>query len=164
MVNKSAIVLYLTLTLTLVGCGSVGNRFAGTAGTAPLYPVIGNSLQPAGSQGTFDNNNPQQAFAINEPENKAPVTRQTIIGAWTVSTADTNCQMFLALTKWAQGFRAASRACVDATLSDIQAWDVQNDTVMLFNSTGQQSAILYRTGDERYDGVTLNGVAISFTR
>ena len=87
-----------------------------------------------------------------------------MVGAWTVSTSGSNCQIFLALTKWSGGYRAASRGCSAAAISDVQAWDVKNNQVVLVNSAGSQAATLYRSADERYDGSTSGGGAISFSR
>ena len=63
-----------------------------------------------------------------------------MVGAWTVSTGGSNCQIFLALTKWSGGYRAASRGCSAAAISDVQAWDGKNNQVVLVNSAGSQAA------------------------
>ena len=69
-------------------------------------PINSDGVQDLGQEGQL----PTQ-FIITEPTDKTPVTRQTMVGAWTVSALDESCQMFLALTKWTKGFRAASRGC-----------------------------------------------------
>ncbi len=92
------------------------------------------------------------------------VTREALVGAWQVSTGGSNCQIFLALTKWSGGYRAASRGCAAAALSDVQAWDVKGKQVVLVNSNGGTAARLYRSGQTRYNGSTSAGGAISFSR
>ena len=92
------------------------------------------------------------------------VTREALVGAWQVSTGGSNCQIFLALTKWSGGYRAASRGCSAAAMSDVQAWDVKGKQVVLVDSNGATAARLYRTGGTRYDGSTTGGGAISFSR
>ncbi|MCJ8310492.1 MAG: protease inhibitor Inh/omp19 family protein, partial [Hyphomicrobiales bacterium] len=109
-----------------------------------------------------ENNN--QVASLQPPANAQPVTRQAMVGAWTVSTAGSNCQIFLALTKWSGGYRAASRGCSAPAISDVQAWDVKDKQVVLVNSAGGTAATLYRSSDQRYDGSTNGGGAISFTR
>lgn len=98
------------------------------------------------------------------PADSRPVTRQAMVGAWTVSTGGTNCQIFLALTKWSGGYRAASRGCSAASISDVQAWDVKDKQVVLVDSSGSTAATLFRSGETRYDGSTKTGGAISFVR
>lgn len=104
------------------------------------------------------------AAPTQEPAGAKPVTRQAMVGAWTVSTSGTNCQIFLALTKWSGGYRAASRGCSAAAISDVQAWDVKGKQVVLVDSSGSTAATLFRSADTRYDGSTKTGGAISFTR
>jgi hypothetical protein len=87
-----------------------------------------------------------------------------MVGAWTVSTDGSSCQIFLALTKWSGGYRAASRGCSAPAISDVQAWDVKNKQVVLVNSAGATAATLYRSSEQRYDGSTNGGGAISFSR
>jgi len=149
---------------------------------APLVPVQSGALQPTappvGAAGTTPNAGDTQvaglpetpeattqaAKPVTEAKDKTPVTRQTMVGAWTVSTGGSNCQIFLALTKWSGGYRAASRGCSAAAVSDVQAWDVKGDQVVLVNSSGAQAATLFRSASERFDGSTSGGGAISFSR
>ena len=122
-------------------------------------PINSDGIQDLGQEGQL----PTQ-FIITEPTDKTPVTRQTMVGAWTVSALDESCQMFLALTKWTKGFRAASRGCSAPVLTSMAAWDVSDDRVILFDNNGAQTTILYRTGPQRFEGATLDGFAISFAR
>lgn len=137
---------------------------------APLPPVQQGDLQPVaptdqqgipaapGADGTT------QVASAEPPAGAQPVTRQAMVGAWTVSTGGSNCQIFLALTKWSGGYRAASRGCSAPAISDVQAWDVKGKQVVLVTSAGNTAATLYRSSEQRYDGSTNGGGAISFTR
>lgn len=92
------------------------------------------------------------------------VTKEALVGAWQVNTGASQCQLFLSLTTWSGGYRAASRGCASPALSDVQAWDVKGKQVVLINSSGSTAARLYRSGATRYDGSTAIGQAISFSR
>lgn len=133
---------------------------------SPTAPPAGQPLPDA--QPTADNLSepaqPETQVASTEPANAQPVSREAMVGAWTVSTQGSNCQIFLALTKWSGGYRAASRGCSAAAISDVQAWDVKGNQVVLVNSAGSTAATLYSSGGERYDGSTSGGSAISFSR
>lgn len=137
---------------------------------APLTPVEQGELQPAapadnqGVPALPDEQLGTQIASAEPPANAQPVTRQAMVGAWTVSTGGSSCQIFLALTKWSGGYRAASRGCSAPAISDVQAWDVREKQIVLVNSAGSTAATLYRSSEQRYDGSTVGGGAISFTR
>ena len=116
------------------------------------------SLEPGGTE-----------VAAVEPERKPvataqPVSREAMIGAWTVSAGGKNCQIFLALTKWSGGYRAATRGCGGSDIAGVQAWDVKANRIVLVDASGGQAASLTKTGDTRYNGSTQGGGSISFTR
>ena len=135
---------------------------------APTQQVQNQGLQPidppTDQVAAVEQTTEEAKPVANAEANAQPVTRQAMIGAWTVSTGGANCQIFLALTKWSGGYRAASRGCSAAAISDVQAWDVKGKQVVLVDSSGSQAATLYRSGDTRFDGSTKGGGAISFTR
>ena len=127
----------------------------------PITPTVRAPAVPSGSIPAIE----QPVIARADPSVGAkPVSRQAMIGAWTMSTGGNNCQIFLALTKWSGGYRAASRGCSAAAISDVQAWDVHGKQVVLVESSGSTAATLYRSSDTRFDGSTKNGDAISFSR
>ena len=104
-----------------------------------------------------------------EPETKPvetaqPVSREAMIGAWTVAAGGKNCQIFLALTKWSGGYRAATRGCGGSDIAGVQAWDVKSNRIVLVDASGGQAATLSKTGDTKYAGSTQGGGSISFTR
>jgi hypothetical protein len=93
----------------------------------------------------------------------APVSRDGLVGAWKVSSGGGNCQIFMALTKWTGGYRAASRGC-PGQVADVSAWDVSGSQVVLKDSSGGTVANLSNSGGTRYDGTTSGGQAISLYR
>ena len=171
--------------LVLSGCTRTNLNQGGTLPTAqnqpaplqpaPLTPVKERQLQPV--QPVPEKPQVVEAPTPVPPEkeeikvakvdpsaNAKPVTRQAMIGAWTVSTGGSNCQIFLALTKWSGGYRAASRGCSAAAISDVQAWDVKGKQVVLVDSSGGTAATLFKSSETRFDGSTKSGGAISFSR
>ncbi|MBU4529861.1 MAG: protease inhibitor Inh/omp19 family protein [Hoeflea sp.] len=100
-----------------------------------------------------------EVAAANAPE----VTREALIGRWSASSGGSTCDVFLSLTKWTGGYRAASRGCV-GNAAAISAWDVQGKQVILSDSSGNQVARLYQSANERYDGSTSAGQPISLSR
>lgn len=92
-----------------------------------------------------------------------PVTREEMVGAWRVSTEGADCQMFMALTRWSTGFRAASRGCPGDTAS-VSSWNISGNRVVLSDSGGNQVATLFSSGTGRFDGQTASGRAISLAR
>ena len=93
----------------------------------------------------------------------APITRNSVLGAYKVTTTGGNCQIILSLTKWTGGYRAASRGCPGA-VADVSAWDVSGSQVVLKDSGGSQVASLSKSGGSRYDGQTNGGQTISLYR
>lgn len=101
--------------------------------------------------------------SIQDVASAEPVTKEQMVGAWQVSTAGSSCQMFMALTQWTGGFRAASRGC-PGDAADVSAWNVSGNQVVLSDSGGNRVATLFRSGTDRYDGQTNGGRAISLSR
>ena len=93
----------------------------------------------------------------------APVTREGLVGAWRVSAGGGNCQIFMALTQWTGGYRAASRGC-PGQVADISAWDVSGSQVVLKDNQGGTVATLNNTGGTRFEGSTSSGTQISLYR
>ena len=130
--------------------------------TTPAPPTAPAAPQPIPADPTPTPEPVQVAKAA--PTSGKPVTRQALVGAWTVSSGGSNCQLFLALTKWSGGFRAAPRGCASTDIKDVAAWDVKGTQVVLVSTSGSQIATLFRSSDERFDGSTSNGNSISFSR
>lgn len=101
--------------------------------------------------------------SVTEVASAEPVTREALVGAWKVSTSGSSCQMFMALTQWTGGYRAASRGC-PGDAANVSAWDVRGQQVVLSDSSGNQVATLFSSGAGRFDGQTVSGRAISLSR
>lgn len=92
-----------------------------------------------------------------------PISRNSVLGAYKVTTTGGNCQIILSLTKWTGGYRAASRGCPGA-VADVSAWDVSGNQVVLKDSGGSNVANLSSAGGSRYEGRTKTGQQISLYR
>lgn len=167
--RKCIALIALSGLVAIAGC----SRFSspGPGQPSPLAPApVGNvqsgQLDPAG-QGAFPeaptttgpSEQELQQVAATAPD----VTLDSMVGRWTISTGGNSCDVFLALTKWTGGYRAASRGCIDQAAL-ISAWDVQGKQVLLSDSDGNQFATLYKTGESQFSGSTTVGQAVNLTR
>lgn len=121
--------------------------------TAPASPTIAT---------TTTTETPETEVASLPTGTGGPVTREQMVGAWKVSINGSSCQMFLALTKWSGGFRAASRGCPGAA-ANITAWNVSGNQVQLKDSNGGTVAVLLASGPTRYAG-SASGTPITLSR
>lgn len=172
----------LAALLALAGCQQSAPSFGGgnaSAGPAPLPSaprgqVFANQLPPpppppASAAPTTPGAPPAPGApgaAPNAPVQTAsagPVTREGLVGAWRVTSDGGNCQIFMALTQWAGGYRAASRGC-PGQVADVSAWDVSGNQVVLRSSGGDTVATLNNAGGTRYEGTTTGGQPISLFR
>ncbi|MFD2239209.1 protease inhibitor Inh/omp19 family protein [Aureimonas populi] len=119
------------------------------APTAPATPPVADASAPGAA--------PVQSASA------GPVTREGLVGAWRVSSGGGNCQIFMALTQWTGGYRAASRGC-PGQVADVSAWDVSGSQVVLKDSGGGTVATLNNAGGTRYEGSTTGGQQISLYR
>ncbi|MDZ7823844.1 MAG: AprI/Inh family metalloprotease inhibitor [Ahrensia sp.] len=103
------------------------------------------------------------APSVQNVSTNAPVTKEALVGAWKVSTSGSSCQMFMALTKWSGGFRAASRGC-PGDAAAVTAWNVSGNRVVLSDTNGNEVATLFPTGSGAYNGQTKGGSAITLSR
>lgn len=126
----------------------------------PPPPV---TAPPVDTQPQTDASTGAAAPGATQTASAAPVTREGLVGAWKVSSGGGNCQIFMALTKWTGGYRAASRGC-PGQVADVSAWDVSGSQVVLKDSSGSTVASLNNSGGTRYDGSTTGGQAISLYR
>ncbi|WP_185984216.1 protease inhibitor Inh/omp19 family protein [Aureimonas mangrovi] len=174
----------LAAMMALAGCQQSVPTLGGgnVGGPAPLSPaprgqVYSNQLPPpppppASSQtiqpvlnpdGTAVNGTTTPGAAPTQTASAAPVTREGLVGAWRVSSGGGNCQIFMALTQWSGGYRAASRGC-PGQVADVSAWDVSGSQVVLRSNSGDTVATLNNAGGTRYEGTTTGGQPISLYR
>jgi hypothetical protein len=164
--------LVLAVAMALAGCQRTAYRAELPSQPAPLAPApVGNvqqsQLPPPTAGGEFPEAPgqtgapPQQTANLNP---KAPaIKRESLIGRWTVTSGGSSCDLFLALTKWTGGYRAASRNCANIT-ANVSAWDVKGNQVVLSDNIGNQIATLAQAGNERYQGSTAAGQPITLSR
>lgn len=118
----------------------------------------------AGTDTTTDVTDPSASgTSVTQVASAEPVTKEALVGAWQVSTAGSSCQMFMALTQWTGGFRAASRGC-PGDAANVSAWNVSGNQVVLSDGSGNRVATLFSSGSNRFDGQTTSGRAISLSR
>ncbi len=169
----------LTLAAGCVGGGSTSSRTAtgpGPLTPAPVASVTANRLPPpppppppveapAPAPGAQVAALPPGSAATPPapPASSAPVTRESVTGAWKVSAGGGNCQIFMALTQWTGGYKAASRGC-PGQVADVTAWDVSGSQVVLKDGSGNSVASLSASGSGGYQGTTAGGQAISIYR
>jgi hypothetical protein len=185
--QKSAFAAGVCLAAAIAVSGCTSSRF-GTYPTyqqpAPINPapsgtVTSGQLPPPAQPGADPNaqgnfpaapgaentllNDPNAPGGLQQSASAEPVTREALVGAWKVTTAGSSCQMFMALTKWTGGFRAASRGCPGDAAS-VAAWDVQGQQVILSDSSGNKVATLFSSGAGSFNGQTTSGAAITLSR
>jgi hypothetical protein len=147
----------------------------GTGAGAPALGPDGFPIAPGGTVaggtdplGETDANDPNadpnaDPTSVQQVASAEPVTREAMVGAWRVSTEGSNCQMFMALTRWSTGFRAASRGC-PGDAANVSSWNISGNQVVLSDSGGNRVATLFQSGSGRFDGQTTSGRAISLAR
>lgn len=170
-----------TVLTLLAGCAQTGPQIGGgipPLAPAPTAPVYSNQLPPpppppaapvttppvdataAAAPGTEPGAAPAAPV---QTASAAPVTREGLVGAWRVTSGGGNCQIFMALTQWTGGYRAASRGC-PGQIADVSAWDVSGSQVVLRDSGGSTVATLNNSGGTRYEGTTTGGQSVSLYR
>ncbi|SDR23874.1 AprI/Inh family metalloprotease inhibitor [Pseudovibrio sp. Tun.PSC04-5.I4] len=144
---------------------------------SPVSPIEGQTLSPIipGQPGYENqilvdgqdaNANSQVVSAPPAPNVNATggsLGRTDLLGGWSVSSGGDNCKLFMTLTKWSGGYRANTRGCNDASLSQISAWNLNGNQVVLKDAGGGNVATLSGAGTS-FAGQTASGSSISFAR
>lgn len=97
------------------------------------------------------------------PAGAEPLTKNAMVGSWSANSAGSSCQMFLTLTKYGSGSRGGTRGC-SGDMANVRGWDVQGAQVVLYNESGDTVARLYKSGNQKFDGTTSSGQAVSVFR
>ncbi|MCB1387251.1 MAG: hypothetical protein KDJ80_15040, partial [Nitratireductor sp.] len=101
-----------------------GDPFNDPNQTAALDPNQDpNQMQSQPGAPTVPGNQTQIATAPPQASGE-PVSRESVSGAWIVSSDNPDCRMILAFTKWSGGYRAATKRCNSPEVSSVSAWDV----------------------------------------
>lgn len=103
------------------------------------------------------------ASGIQQVATAEPVTPEAMVGSWRVAVEGTSCQAFMSLTRRDSSWLAGSRGCPGET-ADIRTWTLTGNQVVLSDSGGNRVATLFSSGNERFDGQTVGGRAISLAR
>lgn len=168
--RKSIALIALSSVIAIAGCSRTGGgpQFGQPSplAPAPVGSVQSNQLTPAGQTGfpeapTTEGPSQQelQQVAATAPE----VSRESMVGGWTMSSGGNTCSVFLSLTPWTGGYRAAQRQCTEQAAL-IASWDVEGKRVLLSDSDGNQYAVFFKTGDTQFSGTTSGGLPVSLSR
>lgn len=91
------------------------------------------------------------------------LSKNSLLGSWTVSSDGSSCQMFLTLTAYGNSSRGGTRGCSNE-LANMRAWDVDGGRVVIYDDGGNAIAQLYSSGNERLDGRTMSGRLLTLSR
>ncbi len=132
---------------------------AGVVEAEELTPVAGATDPEAFPDAPKDETQPVDVAAVDAPD----ISKNTVVGSWKTASAGVNCQMFLTLTKYGDNSRGGTRGCT-GELQGMRGWNVAGKQLVLYDESGTRIAILYSTGNERFDGQTTGGAAVSLSR
>ena len=140
--------------------------------SAPVDDIESTQLPPAADNNFRDFRDFRQTPASPGPHDEkmralaalAPdIAHEDMLGRWTMSTGDRRCDLFLALTAWSGGYRAASRGCAGQAAL-VSSWNVTGKQVVLKDRDGTRLAGFYQSGEQRFDGATALGQTASLER
>ncbi len=112
-----------------------------------------------GSLGTTTGQNTTQMASASAPD----ISKNALVGSWSVSSGGASCQMFLTLTKYGSVSRGGTRGCI-GDLSKLRGWDVVGKQLVLYDDGGATLASLYSAGGEKLSGQTASGFPVSLSR
>jgi hypothetical protein len=96
--------------------------------------------------------------------NSEPLQRGSVSGVWNVQAAGGTCRMVTSFTRSSTHFRAAPLRCPGNELGNVKEWNVSGNQMVLYDANGSPIARLFRTGDQRLDGKTNGGTAVTLSR
>ncbi len=175
MMRAGKLVLVVGLVVLVAGCQrlSGGRNYTAPLPATPTTPVGSETLAP------LDPNVPLPGTTIDgqtvaatdlatspvaAPADAQQVGRSDLLGGWKLASAGDNCMAFMTLTTWSGGYRANTRGCNTPTLSDIAAWDLSGNQVILKDGSGVIIAQLYSSAAGKFNGQTASGAPISLYR
>ncbi|MEO0543491.1 MAG: AprI/Inh family metalloprotease inhibitor [Pseudomonadota bacterium] len=145
---------------------AIGTAPAGASdGSAfPQAPQTSTDVVTTGDGGTtISTDTTTQTSPSVTQSTAAPLTRESMGGVWTATTAGTSCRIATSLTRGGSDFRAASLGC-DGELADIGFWNLNGTQVILKDRSGNQVATLFASGTNQFNGQTSGGRAVSLAR
>jgi hypothetical protein len=170
---KSGIVIASVAVLALSGCTS--SRFSSVdtrpepLPAAPAGSVTSGALPPPAAPAPVAASDfptapaTETQVAAAPPADAPDLTPATVGGVWSVAVSGQNCRIATSQTKFGQGFRAGPLRC-PAPVDGVKSWNVAGKQLTLYDENGGALARLYASGNERFDGQTQSGTAISLTR
>jgi len=175
--TKTGVFAISFLALALAGCQSdrINPVPAGAPQPLPAAPsgtVTGSQLPPPlqpGMQPLTPGQTGTDVAALDPAAqaaaaaSAAPIEKNSLLGSWTVNSGGSSCQMFLTLTKFGNSSRGGTRGCSNE-LSNMRAWDLSGNQVVMYDESGNTIARLYSSGGGRLDGQTTGGAPISVSR
>lgn len=174
-VSWRAIVVLAVAVPLAAACSRDSGRFGGPVSSpvsaAPTPRVMTEALPPPGQmhdQRPFDEqqgmeqDGPPQVAAL-PPVTERP-TRENVLGQWRVASGGDSCQLNIALTSWEGGYRASTRGCYSPELTNVGAWNIEGDLVVLKDNEGNPVARLAKSGSSRFDGRLELGGSVSMSR
>jgi hypothetical protein len=131
----------------------------------PMGDPVGDPLTDNPGQNVAElENAPGDATATGPQTSNVQVGRTDLLGGWKVAAGSDNCELFMTLTGWAGGYRATTKGCASAVLANVQAWNLNDNEVILISGGGETVATLYATARERFNGQTGDGIGITVYR
>ena len=167
-------IVHLSTLLLLSACagtGPVPARFRApepapaqdlTAGL-PATDRTGQSLADNPGQNVAETETRPHGDAANSGGTVA-VGRADLLGGWKVAAGSDSCQLFMSLTGWVGGYRAVTRGCSSDLLANVQAWNLNEQEIMLLDGSGETVARLFATEKTRFNGQTEDGVGVTVFR
>jgi len=174
MVTKTALMRGAAASLLLLVAGCTSERFSGSSQiyqrpapirAAPMGQVSQSQLPPP--DGSYDMSRSSvedtQMAALETPGNALELSAASIAGVWQAAVDGMPCQIATPMTKFGQGYRAGPMRCPVA-LSNVNAWNVQGQELILYNRDGEAQATLYSTNGTSFVGRSQDGAQIILTR
>lgn len=171
-VRKLVFVAISSMTIGLSACAGSGympDRLRTQPSAPPTDLVAGPTSENAVDDPLTANPGQNVAMAENETAADAPGSsvdfgRTDLLGGWKVAAGSDNCELFMSLTGWAGGYRATTKGCASAVLTNVQAWNVEDREVILVSGNAETVARLYATAKDRFNGQTNDGIGITIFR
>ncbi|MDQ0314199.1 AprI/Inh family metalloprotease inhibitor [Amorphus orientalis] len=173
MACKTWILALVAVGVAVGGCSSTSGRYAPSLPATPSQPVSSGQLQPIEpappeqppvEETTEQTTEETQVASLPDQSTALNLERSDLLGGWGVTSAGETCQLFMTLTTWTGGYRASTRGCEGDELSTVSAWDLSGKQITLKNGEGGNVATLLATEENRFNGATVAGRAISVYR
>jgi len=104
------------------------------------------------------------AQTVNTALNSEPIERGTVAGVWNVQVAGNTCRFATSFTRRSAHYQASALRCPNPELAAVREWNVSGNQLVLYDQSGSAIARLFKTAEQRFDGKTSSGVAVTFSR